>query len=56
MKPNPKKTTKTDYQTISLFLILGLLTMVFVFGLRWVLLTPFPRSAVSIIGVEGASK
>lgn len=34
---------KADYQTASIFLILAVLTSVFVLGLRWALLAPTQR-------------
>lgn len=31
---------KTDFETLSLFVILGVLTLMLVFGIRWVLFVP----------------
>jgi hypothetical protein len=51
MTPDQKK---PDFQTISLFLTLAILTGFFVFGLKWILLTP--ESKRTPVVVEGASK
>ncbi|PIS10820.1 MAG: hypothetical protein COT73_07295 [Bdellovibrio sp. CG10_big_fil_rev_8_21_14_0_10_47_8] len=51
--PNPPKHPKMDFQTISLFLILGLLTAIVVFGARWALLTPIQSPTAT---VERASR
>jgi hypothetical protein len=48
---SPKK--KPDFQTLSLFLTLAILTGLFVMGLKWVLLTPEQRAPAA---VESASK
>jgi hypothetical protein len=45
---------KPDFQTLSLFLTLAILTGLFVFGLKWVLLTP--DSARPPASIENASK
>jgi len=47
----PKK--KPDFQTLSLFLTLAILTGLFVLGLKWVLLTPDSRVPATI---ESATK
>jgi hypothetical protein len=48
---SPKK--KPDFQTLSLFLTLAVLTGLFVMGLKWVLLTPDQRAPAT---VESANK
>jgi hypothetical protein len=51
----PKK--KLDFQTLSLFLTLAILTGFFVFGLKWVLLTPDARvPAATVEGTANATK
>jgi hypothetical protein len=39
---------KPDFQTLSLFLTLAILTGFFVFGLKWILLTPDSRTPATI--------
>jgi hypothetical protein len=34
------KPKRSDYETLSLFVILGVLTLAFVMGVRWVLFAP----------------
>lgn len=43
MKPEKTKSNNGDFQTLSIFLILGVLTIAFVLGLRWVFLAPGMR-------------
>lgn len=43
-KKDPRK--KNDLQTASLFLILALLTGLFVFGLKWALFAPTPSASI----------
>ncbi len=48
---------KTDYQTLSLFITLAVLTLVFVFGVKWIVLTPAEaQPSVTVESVEKASK
>jgi hypothetical protein len=39
---------KPDFQTLSLFLTLAILTGFFLFGLKWILLTPDSRTPATI--------
>ncbi len=39
---------KLDFQTLSLFLTLAILTGLFVLGLKWVLLTPESRNPAAV--------
>lgn len=54
MQQENKKINKSDFQTASIFVILALLTGVFVLGLRWALLAPTPRQGAIVI--EQATK
>lgn len=48
---------KTDLQTVRLFVTLAVLTILFVFGVKWLLLTPeVPASPPGVMPVESASK
>ncbi len=53
-----KTPRKADYQTASLFVILAVLTSVFVLGLRWALLAPTQRITTVPMSssIEKASK
>jgi hypothetical protein len=55
MERKDKIPRNSDYQTASLFVILALLTSVFVLGLRWALLAPPSRGAQGT-NIESASK
>lgn len=49
MKPEKTKTNTGDFQTLSIFLILGVLTIGFVLGLRWVFLAPGMRPLTPLV-------
>lgn len=51
-----KKSDGPDLQTASLFLILAVLTGLFVLGLKWVLLTPNMTNPANQPNVESAGK
>ena len=51
---SPKK--KPDFQTLSLFLTLAILTGVFVMGLKWILLTPDSRTPATVDSPATATK
>lgn len=52
-----KQSDGPDLQTASLFLILALLTGLFVLGIKWALLTPnLPNPALNIQNIESAGK